>query len=65
VDGTLIVIEGNTGNVVQVAISTEAYQELGRINPLKSSRCWVAPIVAHGKLYVRSPKELVCLDITQ
>jgi outer membrane protein assembly factor BamB len=65
VDGTLIVIEGNTGNVVQVAISTEAYQELGRINLLKSSRCWVAPVVADGKLYVRSPKELVCLDITQ
>jgi outer membrane protein assembly factor BamB len=64
-DGTLIVIEGNTGNVVQVAISPEAYQEFGRINPLESSRCWVAPVVAHGRLYVRSPKELVCLDITQ
>ena len=65
VDGTLIVIEGNTGNVVQVAISPQGYQELGRINPLESSRCWVAPVVADGKLYVRSPKELVCLDITQ
>jgi outer membrane protein assembly factor BamB len=65
VDGTLVVIEGNTGNVVQVAISTEAYQELGRINPLKSARCWVAPVVANKKLYVRSPKELVCLDVAQ
>jgi outer membrane protein assembly factor BamB len=63
VDGTLIVIEGNTGNVVQVTLSPEAYRELGRINPLKSARCWVAPIVADKKLYVRSPKELVCLDI--
>lgn len=65
VDGTLIVIEGNTGNVVQVAVSTEAYTELGRINPLESARCWVAPVVANKKLYVRSPKELVCLDIGQ
>lgn len=64
IDGTLIVIEGNTGNVVQVAISTEAYRELGRFSPFKSTRCWVAPVVAHKKLYVRSPKELVCLDIS-
>lgn len=64
VDGTLIVIEGNTGNVVQVEVSTEAYHELGRINPLESSRCWVAPVVAHGKLLVRSPEELVCLDLS-
>lgn len=65
VDGTLIVMEGNTGNVVQVALSSDAYKELGRISPFKSSRCWVAPVVAHKKLLVRSPKELVCLDIAQ
>ncbi len=66
IDGTLIVIEGNTGNVVQVAISPEAYQELGRISPFgKSSRCWVAPVVAQKRLFVRSPEELVCLDISQ
>jgi len=65
VDGTLIVIEGNTGNVVQVALTTEEYRELGRINPLESARCWTAPVVANKKLYVRSPEELVCLDIGQ
>ncbi len=65
VDGTLIVIEGNTGNVVQVDIATEAYRELGRINPLRSARCWTAPVIAEKKLYVRSPEELVCLDIGQ
>jgi len=65
VDDTLIVIEGNTGNVVQVALSSEEYNELGRINPLESARCWVAPVVADKKLYVRSPSELVCLDISE
>jgi outer membrane protein assembly factor BamB len=63
IDGTLIVIEGNTGNVVQVAVSTEAYRELGRINPLDMARSWVAPVVSNKKLLVRSPKELVCLDL--
>jgi len=65
VDGTLIVIEGNTGNVVQVALTKEGYQELGRINPLESARCWTAPVIANKKLYVRSPEELVCLDLGQ
>ncbi|MCF7975876.1 MAG: PQQ-binding-like beta-propeller repeat protein [Phycisphaerae bacterium] len=63
IDGTLIVIEGNTGSVVQVAVSTEAYTELGRINPLDSAKSWVAPVVSNKKLLVRSPKELVCLDL--
>ena len=65
VDDTLIVIEGNTGNVVQVALSSQEYKELGRINPLNSTNNWVAPIVANKKLYVRSPSELVCLDISE
>ncbi len=63
IDGTLIVIEGNTGAVVQVALSPEAYTELGRINPLNSAKSWVAPVVSNRKLLVRSPKELVCLDL--
>ncbi len=63
IDGTLIAIEGNTGNVVQVALTMQDYQELGRISPLDSARCWTAPVVAKKKLYVRSPEELVCLDI--
>jgi outer membrane protein assembly factor BamB len=65
IDGTLIVVEGNTGNVVQVALTVEGYDELGRFNPLDSARCWVAPVVSQNKLFVRSPKELVCLDIGQ
>ena len=64
VGGTLIVIEGNTGNVVQVEITPEAYRELGRISPLgDAKRCWTAPVVADGRLLVRSPDELVCVDI--
>jgi len=63
IDGTLIVIEGNTGSFVKVSVSTEAYTELGRINPLNSAKSWVAPVVSNKKMLVRSPKELVCLDL--
>ena len=63
IDGTLIIIEGNTGAVVMAEVSPEAYRELGRIQPMDSAKCWVAPVVADRKLYVRSPTELVALDI--
>ncbi len=62
--GKLVVIEGNTGAIVLVDMSPEAYVERGRINPLNTSKCWVAPIIADRKLLVRSPAELVCLDLT-
>jgi outer membrane protein assembly factor BamB len=65
VDGTLIVVEGNKGGVVQAAMTPTAYCELGRIEPFQSARCWTAPVVADRKLLVRSPTELVCLDLTQ
>lgn len=63
VDGTLIAVEGNKGGVVQVAMTPEGYRELGRIDPFKSARCWTAPVVADHKLLVRSPTEMVCLDL--
>ncbi len=62
VDGTLIVMNGSNGDVVQVAMSPAGYKELGRIAPL-GGQAWTAPIVAQGRLLVRNKKELVCLDL--
>jgi outer membrane protein assembly factor BamB len=65
VDGTLLAVSGNTCNVIQAKAQPDAYQELGKINPFKDGKnCWVAPVVAGKKLLVRSPSELVCLDLT-
>ena len=66
VDGTLIAINGarNAGDVVMIKVDSKAYTELGRIKPIPDGgQSWTPPIVADGKLFVRSQKELVCLDL--
>lgn len=62
VDGTFIVCDGRTGDVVMVKINPDNYEELGRFKPL-GGQSWTAPIVANGKLYVRNKSTLVCLDL--
>jgi len=62
VDGTAIVCDGKTGDVVMVQLSPTRYQELGRIKPL-GGQSWTAPVVAEGKLFIRNREALVCLDL--
>ncbi|MBI5725644.1 MAG: PQQ-binding-like beta-propeller repeat protein [Planctomycetes bacterium] len=63
-DGALIVMDGSTGDVVMIEINSKEYKELGRIKkPASGSKqFWTAPVLADGKLLVRSNSELVCLD---
>ena len=65
VEGTIIVIDGVSGDIAMVALDPAAYKELGRISILKGGgkKYWTAPIVAAGKLIVRDMSELVCLDL--
>lgn len=62
VDGTLIVCDGNTGEVAMIALDTTGYKELGRIKPL-GGQSWTAPIVADGKLIVRNKNAMACLAL--
>ncbi len=62
VEGTLVVMNGKSGEVAQVSLTPAGYRELGRIKPL-SGQCWTMPIVANGKLIVRNTSELICLDL--
>ena len=62
VDGTLIVIDGANGDVVQVAADTKAYKELGRFKPL-GGQSWTSPAIADGKLFIRNTKKLGCYDL--
>jgi outer membrane protein assembly factor BamB len=62
VDGVLIVMDGEHGDVVMVNMVPTGYQELGRIKPL-DGRSWTAPIISDGKLFVRNKQALVCLDL--
>ncbi len=62
VDGTIIAMSGNAGDVVMVEATPAGYNELGRIKPL-GGQSWTAPIVADGKLIIRNKETLACLDL--
>ena len=62
VDGVLLVLDGNNGDLAMVKATPEAYQELGRFRPL-GGQSWTAPIVADGKLIIRNQKTLAVYDL--
>lgn len=62
-DGHLIIL-GDKGKLGLVEVAPEAYTEKSTAKVLKG-RCWTAPALANGKLYIRNEKELVCLDLVK
>jgi len=63
-DGKLI-IQSEKGDLVFAAAEPAAYKEIARAKVL-SGKCWVVPVLANGRLYVRNNAgDLVCLDVTK
>jgi outer membrane protein assembly factor BamB len=60
-DGRLIVL-GAEGTLAIVAAEPEAYREIARFAHA-DERCWTAPSLADGKLYVRNRTRVVCYDV--
>jgi hypothetical protein len=63
VAGALIALEGASGDVVLLDADAARYQELGRIRPLAGHEFWTAPILASGRLLLRSKSTLACIDL--
>ncbi len=61
-DGHLIIL-GESGNLALVKASHTEYIEVAQTQ-IFDGRCWTAPSVSGGKLYLRNNEELVCLDLT-
>lgn len=67
--GSLILADGHLavlserGKLVLVEATPAAYKEKGSVEIL-SGKCWTAPTLANGKLYVRNEEQLVSLDWT-
>lgn len=61
-DGHLVVLS-ERGKLVLVEANPAAYKEKGSVEIL-SGKCWTAPTLANGKLYVRNEEQLVSLDWT-
>lgn len=61
VDNHLMVL-GDAGQLVLVEASPKAYNEVARASVI-AGKCWSTPALADGKVYLRSTKAGVCLDI--
>lgn len=60
-DGHLIVL-GEQGNL-GLAEATPAGFHVKVTYPALNGRCWTAPSLAHGRLYMRDEREIACLQI--
>lgn len=62
-DGKLI-INSEMGELVIAAADPAAYKELARAQVV-GKKCWTAPVLAHGRVYVRNEKgDVVCVDVS-
>ncbi len=61
VDGHILVLS-DAGDLVLVKANPAAYTEVARMHAL-SGKCWNCPSLANGRIYARSTKEGVCLDV--
>jgi len=62
-DDKLLVLS-DRGKLLLVEASTEGYEERGSVQALEG-RCWTAPSLSHGRLYLRNDKEMVVYDLTR
>jgi outer membrane protein assembly factor BamB len=60
--GNQVLALTDAGELVVFAASPKAYQEVGRADVL-AGKCWTTPVLAGGRVYARSTKEAVCLDL--
>lgn len=60
-DGHLLVLS-DQGRLTWVVASPEGYVESGSVQALEG-RCWTAPTVAGGRVYLRNHAEMVVYDL--
>jgi hypothetical protein len=51
------------GELILARANPDRYQELGRVDVFPGQRCWTAPSLDRGRLYLRSPSRAVCLYV--
>lgn len=58
----ILLIMTQRGNFITAEISS-GYKQLNVIEDLLKGTCWVAPVLANGRIYCRSGNgDLVCID---
>ncbi len=60
--GETLIALSDYGDVVLIKASPDKFQELGRKKAV-GGKCWSTPVLANGRIYVRSTTEAACLDV--
>lgn len=60
--GGQVLALSDKGEVVLFEADPKGYKELARADAL-DGKCWTTPVLVDGKIYARSTKEAVCLDV--
>ncbi|MDB6174431.1 MAG: outer rane biosis protein [Chthoniobacteraceae bacterium] len=61
--GDQLVALSDKGELVLIEANPAAYKELARADIL-DGKCWTTPVLANGRIYARSTKEAVCVDVS-
>ncbi|MCX6905499.1 MAG: hypothetical protein NTW03_18885, partial [Verrucomicrobia bacterium] len=61
-DGKLI-LYGQTGKLGLAEATPEAFKEISSFQALAGKDTWANPVLANGRLYVRSLDKMVALDV--
>jgi len=64
-DGHFIVL-GERGVLALTTVDPKQHHEISRVKlPQMSYPSWAAPVLSHGRLYLRDEDDLLCLDLRQ
>ena len=60
--GDQVMALSDAGDLVLFKADPTGYQEIARATVL-AGKCWTTPVVSNGRVYARSAREAVCLDL--
>lgn len=63
-DGKLILL-GERGLLGTATATPQAYREISSAHVIGGKDVWVVPVLANGRIYVRSKGDLICLDVAK
>lgn len=62
--GNQLLALGDAGQLVLIEAQSTGYKEVARAKVLEG-KCWSTPVLAGGRVFVRSTKEAACLDFSK
>jgi len=62
--GPYLLVVGARGDVVLVDPTPAGYREIARLTKVINYDCWNSPAFSNGRIYARSTKEAICIDVS-